>query len=86
MLNTCAKTVHNWWMNTGTKCVHLSTKNLLTLQQAKVAWVKACVLLKLRNAITTWFSTLKFPTFNLLNKHLYPLSTAPIIIATKDIY
>lgn len=86
MLNACAKTVQKWCVSTGKKCVRLSTQTMQITYHTICMWVKAQVIPKLPSIIPTGFSTAKPTIFNLLNTHLYPSSTAPTIITTKEIY
>lgn len=86
MLKACVQLVQKGWIAGGKKCVRLSTNVAHRLHHTYSIGVKPQLIPHLRTRITTWFSTAKIAGLNLLNTHLYPLSTAPIIITTKEIY
>lgn len=86
MPNACAKTVQNWCVSTGKKCVRLSTLTIKHTYRTMPTWVQSTFIPQLSHGITTWFSTAKYANLPPLNSQLYPLSTAPTIITTKEIY
>jgi len=85
MPKTCVKTVHNWCISTSKKCVRLSTPSVYTPSNVLSAWVQALLMPQLSTTTPTGFSTTKYPILPLLHIGLYPLSTAPTIITTKNI-
>ena len=86
MPSACAKTVQNWCTSIGKKCVRLSTQIEQLITTGHIVRVKALLLPQLSHQAPTWFSTLKYVKLPLLNHDLYPLSTAPTIITTKEIH
>lgn len=83
MPKACVKTVDNWCINTGKKCVRLSTQTTLHAYYTMYVGVKSLLLPQLHHPLVTCLSTINYHFSPLLKSHLYPLSTAPIISITN---
>lgn len=86
MPKECAQPVQNQWVFAGKKCVQVSTGRLQNALQCLGVWVNTLTTPHLHTNGHTGLSTPQTTTAHLLLRHLYPFSTAPIIITTKEFY
>lgn len=85
MPKACVKNVYNRWEDGRKKCVQAGATVWTAALRLLPLWVKPFIQPQTSHHFDTWFSTIIFSSLTLLNQQLYPFSTVPITIITKEI-
>ena len=85
ILNACVQSVKNLGMSQRITSAWQSTVIVATLPKAATLWVKHLFIGVLSPISSPQYSTGKFALLPLIEHYLYPVSTGPTTIITKEI-